>query len=426
MSLDDILSKVLRFVPYPWQAKTLQQFQESDRDFAICAGRQSGKTHLCATYGVAETIRHEFPYRIGIIAQSKDAASEMFIPVSHYIEANELLWWCVKRMTRSEIEFDTGTTIQVKPSGYRGAHFNILFIDEAAHHEDNKIEAIEPAIMAKHGRIIAISTPNGRRGWFYNKYTEPGEKTIKLWYPSSANPNITAEQLEHKRLTKAKFWFEQEYLAKFIDWSGNAFLPKEVMGMFDQNQSWHKTPKEGIQYKAGLDLGASGQDETIFLIGHELGGYIILDHYAEYSGEPYQEQILGPDGIYPMLQRFSVSDIAIDAMGAGEGVIGIFPAMNTQVEPVKQSIQWHASAYLDVKYYLETSHLKAPNEEPGHAKMEKQLIDLIMKQTEYGRRPIHPEGEHDDTYSALALLIHTYYSPQQNEPLTVTRGKSRY
>jgi hypothetical protein len=114
-------------------------------------------------------------------------------------------------------------------------------------------------------------------------------------------------------------------------------------------------------------------------------------------------------------------------MGAGEGAIGIFPPQYTSIiEPVPQSIQWHAAAYQSVKYYTERAAIYAPRQDPGHMKMEKQLIDLVMKTTEYGRRPIHPPNEHDDTYSALALMIHTYMSPNTSEPMMVFKGKSRY
>jgi hypothetical protein len=237
-------------------------------------------------------------------------------------------------MTRSEIEFDTGSTIQVKPSGYRGAHFDILFLDEGAFQEDEKIEAIEPAIIAKHGRIIIISTPNGKKGYFYRKCTEPGDHTVKLYYPSSANPHITQEDLEYKRKTKAEFWFRQEYLAEWIDWSGNAFTAQEITRIFQEQHNWHNAGSDQHEYYAGYDLGGSGQDESVFIVAHKTKDDIVLDHYDEWGMSTYKDQIMGTydnagnltrPGIIHYLQSFKVKGIAVDTMGAGEGALGIFP-----------------------------------------------------------------------------------------------------
>jgi hypothetical protein len=433
LDFNTIVEKVLRFHPYPWQDYALGQFElYPDKDFALRVGRQAGKTRLCAVYGSAKVIQNEYPYRVGIISKSKDAAEEMFIHVSHAVETNDLLWWSVKRMTRSEIEFDTGSTIQVKPSGYRGAHFDILFIDEGAFQEDEKIEAVEPAIIAKHGRIIVISTPNGKKGWFYRKCTEPGDHTIKLYYPSSANPHIRPEDLEYKRLTKADFWFQQEYLANWIDWSGNAFPPEEITRIFKEEHNWHNVGIEANDYYAGYDLGGSGQDESIFIIAHKTKNDVILDHYSEWGMSNYKDQIMGiydnsgnltRPGVTHLCDSFNVKGMAMDTMGAGEGALGIFPSKYiTVIEPIKQSIQWHCAAYQSLKYYTERSQIYAPRQDPGHMKMEKQLIDLVMKTTEYGRRPIHPPNEHDDTYSALAMLIHTYMAPNQASDIYAATG----
>lgn len=433
LDFNALVNRVLRFHPYPWQAHTLNLFEGNPHsDFALRIGRQGGKTRLCAVYGSAKAIQHEYPYRIGIISKSKDAAEEMFIHVSHAIETNDLLWWSVKRMTRSEIEFDTGSTIQVKPSGYRGAHFDILFLDEAAFQDDEKIEAIEPAIIAKQGRIIAISTPNGKKGWFYRKSTEPGDRTIKLYYPSSANPHIRAEDLEYKMKTKAEFWFRQEYLAEWVDWSGNAFTPQEITRIFQPEHNWHNVGTEGQDYFAGYDLGSSGTDESILIIGHKPKEHVVLDHYSEWGMSDYKDQIMGVydkegnltrPGVTHILDAFHVRGMAMDTMGAGEGALGIFPREYTAlIEPIKQSIQWHCAAYQSLKYYTERAYIYAPRQDPGHMKIEKQLIDLVMKTTEYGRRPTHPPNEHDDTYSALALMVHTYFAPNQASDMYAVTG----
>ncbi|MGA9006343.1 MAG: hypothetical protein WB495_05490, partial [Xanthobacteraceae bacterium] len=41
---------------------------------------------------------------------------------------------------------------------------------EAAHADDDYIAALRPMLATSNGSLIALSTPNGKRGWFYDQW----------------------------------------------------------------------------------------------------------------------------------------------------------------------------------------------------------------------------------------------------------------
>jgi hypothetical protein len=69
---------------------------------------------------------------------------------------------------------------------------NLIIIDEAARVPDDLYRAIRPMLVVSHGRLVALSTPFGQRGWFYDEWqgTGPWQKIRVTWHDC---PRITAE-----------------------------------------------------------------------------------------------------------------------------------------------------------------------------------------------------------------------------------------
>jgi hypothetical protein len=80
--------------------------------------------------------------------------------------------------------------------GYSGV--SLLIVDEAARVEDALYFAIRPMLAVSKGRMVCLSTPFGKRGWFFESWTGPD-----LWdrYRIIANecPRITPDFLDEER-----------------------------------------------------------------------------------------------------------------------------------------------------------------------------------------------------------------------------------
>jgi len=98
--------------------------------------------------------------------------------------------------------------------GYSGV--DLLIIDEAARVEDPLYYAVRPMLAVSRGRLIAMSSPFGRRGWFFNEWTGPGPwERIKV--TAAECPRISAEFLAEERAALGPWWFSQEYECVFAD-----------------------------------------------------------------------------------------------------------------------------------------------------------------------------------------------------------------
>jgi hypothetical protein len=53
--------------------------------------------------------------------------------------------------------------------GYSGAA--LLVVDEASRVADDLYFAIRPMLAVSGGRLVALTTPYGKRGWFYDEWT---------------------------------------------------------------------------------------------------------------------------------------------------------------------------------------------------------------------------------------------------------------
>ena len=71
-------------------------------------------------------------------------------------------------------------------------------------------------LAVSQGRIAALSTPYGKRGWFHDEWHGAGEwERVKITAPEC--PRITPEFLAEERRALGERWFRQEYLCSFED-----------------------------------------------------------------------------------------------------------------------------------------------------------------------------------------------------------------
>ncbi len=80
--------------------------------------------------------------------------------------------------------------------------------------DDDLYRAVRPMLAVSDGKIFAIGTPHGKRGWFYHTWTE-SEQFRKIKITADQCPRITREFLREERKALGQYWFEQEYECEF-------------------------------------------------------------------------------------------------------------------------------------------------------------------------------------------------------------------
>jgi len=112
------------------------------------------------------------------------------------------------------------------PDSLRGEGLDFIVLDEVAFMvEQTWTEALRPALSDRQGKALFISTPK-RRNWFF-QYWLRGRGDSAGWhswqFPTSSNPYILPDEIEAARGDLPEDIFKQEYLAEFLEGEGQVF-----------------------------------------------------------------------------------------------------------------------------------------------------------------------------------------------------------
>jgi hypothetical protein len=147
------------------------------------------------------------------------------------IELEQLSVLSMRLTNRSRI-----VSLPGKSEVIRGYSADLLVLDEAAWIADRLYESVRPMFAVSGGRLIALSTPFGRRGWFHRAW-----EGTELWHRTrvTANevPRISPDFLEEERRNLPANVFAAEYMCEFSDTIESVFSSQDVRGaMSDEIQ----------------------------------------------------------------------------------------------------------------------------------------------------------------------------------------------
>jgi hypothetical protein len=82
-------------------------------------------------------------------------------------------------------------------------------------------------LAVSQGRLVALSTPFGKRGWFHDEWHGQGPwERVKI--VADQCPRITAEFLAEERRALGERWYRQEYLCSFEDTIDAVFAYEDI------------------------------------------------------------------------------------------------------------------------------------------------------------------------------------------------------
>jgi hypothetical protein len=207
------LMRNLGLEPDPWQMEVLEA---TDKGLLLNCCRQSGKSTVVALRALVEAMWLDHSL-ILIVSRSLRQSSELFRKVTgFYFQLGQLMR---VRLTNSELLLKNGSRIVCLPcneSTIRGfSSVSMVILDEAARVPDDIYKAVRPMLAVSNGRIFALSTPRGKRGFFYDAWSKGGDDWKRIEVPAHKMPRITAEFLEGERRALSDNDFRQEYECSF-------------------------------------------------------------------------------------------------------------------------------------------------------------------------------------------------------------------
>jgi hypothetical protein len=112
---------------------------------------------------------------------------------------------------------------------------SLMLIDEAARVEDTMYKSLRPMLAVGGGDLWLISTPYGRRGFFYEAWMHGGDQWKRFSVPATECERIPKEFLEEERGNLGPLWFRQEYLCEFLDGGDGVFDRDLIEAALDDN-----------------------------------------------------------------------------------------------------------------------------------------------------------------------------------------------
>ncbi len=299
----------------PWQNNVLTCVKSTSMNLCIISGRKCGKSTVVAIMAAQTALNNKNEFILigsGVI----DQAQLLFRKVKEYIFAKAKTE-IVGRPTLNFIELKNGSKIFCVPIGdtgdsMRGYSATMIIIDEAALVPDRAWEAIEPVISVTKGRIVLLSTPQGKSGFFYKASVNKSYFTRQI---SARNcPRHSKEFLDQKEAELSPVAFATEYLGEFIDDYSRKFTDEWI-----DKVCILKTASEGQNNFLGIDVSGEGPGDTTF------EGFTAKDKNIYQTTHIFSNKISGPD-IERQIEtlknqyHYGRKSIGFDSGGIGSGV----------------------------------------------------------------------------------------------------------
>lgn len=224
--------------PDPWQRDVLET--NASRILLNCA-RQSGKSTISSLLAF-HTACYEPAALILLLSPSQRQSQELFRKV---LIVHRGMDRTVETDAESvlRLELKNGSRIVSLPGkehsirGFSGVR--LIIVDEAARVPDELYYSVRPMLAVSGGRLLALSTPCGSRGWWFEAWRsdEPWER---YEVPATQCPRISAEFLEEEKRSMGEWWFSQEYLCKFLDAETQPFGLEDIERAFEEEvETWN-------------------------------------------------------------------------------------------------------------------------------------------------------------------------------------------
>jgi hypothetical protein len=221
------LAWAVRLTLDPWQVGALTS--TALQALWNCS-RQSGKSTVAALLALYVALT-EPGALILLVAPAERQAAELLRKVQDlYGVLGPLVPAASETVLRLELQ--GGSRIVALPGreatirGYSGVR--LLIFDEASRVSDALYHACRPMLAVSGGRLLALSTPWGKRGWWHQAWTAGGAAWERVEIHADQCPRIAPAFLADERAALPDFIFRQEYEGSFEDTEQAVFRYQDI------------------------------------------------------------------------------------------------------------------------------------------------------------------------------------------------------
>jgi len=209
-----------------WQRDALRS---GSRRLLLNCSRQSGKTTISAIRALHRAIFTVA--KVVVVSPSERQSKEFYRLVRELADRLPV----PPRMIEDNATAATlanGSRLISLPSSeatIRGlAGVDELVFDEASRVQDVIYTATRPMVSASRGSIVALSTPAGKRGWWYSAWADGGDRWDRVEVPATRSPRISTVELAEAQADLPPWEFEQEFMCVFGDTIDSVFRSEDI------------------------------------------------------------------------------------------------------------------------------------------------------------------------------------------------------
>jgi hypothetical protein len=208
-----------------WQKEVLRTdpaLNADDQFVTVLASRQTGKSTTIGSLAYDDVTRGKTCL---LAAPSQRQSQELLRRITTFLQADPAPPKLI-RSTLSEIETAGGGRVVSIPATdqARGFTADTIVLDEAAWLDDDAIAALLP-MRRSGGRVLMMSTPRGRGGFFYDTWS--AGKTRRIFARSVDIPRL-ADKVEYDRRFMSEIRFRAEHMCEFLG-SGMPLISLDVL-----------------------------------------------------------------------------------------------------------------------------------------------------------------------------------------------------
>lgn len=271
--------------PYPWQQMVWTALHAGYRVVACVTAQQIGKTSLGIEWLIEGGLAGERCWWVAPDYSLTEPGYDMFAELFSQPPFNQVVDKDGHKMVEENKKRQLFTfrnngrvgTIQIKsaddPNKLRGKTLHRLVADECGYmHPDAWHANLIHRLTVFRGIALLISNPVGKN-WLWdvwrlgdpdNPHRDPDYASFQ--FDQSANPNISREEMEKKKLHMPYRQYQREVLGMFTDDGGDVFLGVKKAASILPNLPPLCVYNPSHRYVAGMDISAGRQDFTVIIV----------------------------------------------------------------------------------------------------------------------------------------------------------------
>jgi hypothetical protein len=247
-----------------WQEEVLK----TKGNLVLRSGRQVGKSTIVSIKAGEFAVKT--PNKtVMVIASVERQSYLLFEKILAYIYENykDRIKLGKDRPTKHKVTLKNGSVIYSLPTGMSGAGIrgftvHLLIADEAAFIPQDVWTAVTPMLAITRGIIWLLSTPLGKRGYFYACFND--ERFTHFHISSEECPRADHDFLKAEKERMTKLQYAQEYLGLFVD-ELQQFFPTKIIEECMKNDLEKRKKEEWEMSYLGCDIARMGGDEATFI-----------------------------------------------------------------------------------------------------------------------------------------------------------------